>query len=91
MIHQGIALNAAEYYGIPLATMHFLPSRVNSRVIPILSPRLNRSVISALWWVHWRVDQKSRGSATTRAWYGQGVLILDFANSERPLTRDPSL
>ncbi|ACC40802.1 glycosyltransferase [Mycobacterium marinum] len=91
MIHQGIALNAAEYYGIPLATMHFLPSRVNSRVIPILSPRLNRSVISALWWVHWRVTKnpeeaqrrelgmaKASSSSTSRILKGRSLEIQAY-------------
>ncbi|MBW0017752.1 MAG: glycosyltransferase [Mycobacterium sp.] len=56
MIHQGIAANVAEYYDIPLAAMHFLPSRVNGYAIP-MPAWMNRSLISTLWWVHWRVTK----------------------------------
>lgn len=58
MIQQGIAANVAEYYGIPLAALHYFPARVNGQLIPILPSRLIRSMISALWWLHWRVTKK---------------------------------
>ena len=58
MIQQGIAANVAEYYGIPLAALHYFPARVNGQLIPILPSPLIRSMISALWWLHWRVTKK---------------------------------
>lgn len=57
MIHQGIAANIAEYYDIRLATMHFMPARVNGQLLPILPARLNRALVSALWWVQWRITK----------------------------------
>jgi UDP:flavonoid glycosyltransferase YjiC (YdhE family) len=59
MVQQGLAANVAEYYGIPLAVLHFLPMRVNGQIIPVLPARLNHFVLSALWWVHWRVTNKA--------------------------------
>ena len=58
MMQQGIADNVAEYYGIPLAALHYFPARVNSQLIPILPSPLIRSLISALWRLYWRVTKK---------------------------------
>jgi UDP:flavonoid glycosyltransferase YjiC (YdhE family) len=41
------AANIAEYYDLPLATLHFLPMRANGQVLPILPPRLGRSAMTA--------------------------------------------
>jgi UDP:flavonoid glycosyltransferase YjiC (YdhE family) len=54
---QGVALNVAEYYGIPLAALHYLPSRVNGHLVSILPSPLIRSVISAVWWMYWRMTK----------------------------------
>ena len=59
MIQQGLAANVAEYYDIPLASLHYFPARVNGQLIPILPSPLVRSTISALWWLHWRVTKKA--------------------------------
>src|ERR1700753_56792 len=55
MPQQGLATNVAEYYDIPLASLHWMPVRVNGRLLPSLPSPLIRSAISAVWWVHWRV------------------------------------
>ena len=39
------AANVAEYYGIPLATMHFSPIRTNTRVPPMLPSVLGRTAM----------------------------------------------
>jgi UDP:flavonoid glycosyltransferase YjiC (YdhE family) len=54
---QGVALNVAEYYGIPFAALHYLPSRVNGHLVSILPSPLIRSVISAVWWMYWRMTK----------------------------------
>jgi UDP:flavonoid glycosyltransferase YjiC (YdhE family) len=59
MIQQGLAANVAEYYDIPLATMHCFPVRVNGQLIPILPSTLIRSAISAFWWLHWRMTEEA--------------------------------
>ncbi|WIM88717.1 glycosyltransferase [Candidatus Mycobacterium wuenschmannii] len=57
MVQQGLAVNAAEYHGIPLAELHCFPVRVNSHILPAIPSPLIRSGISALWWAHWRMTK----------------------------------
>ncbi len=53
------AANVAEYYDIPLATLHNLPVRVNSHVLfPILPSPLIRSGTTVFFWLYWRVMKK---------------------------------
>ncbi|ORW85144.1 glycosyl transferase family 1 [Mycobacterium sp. IEC1808] len=48
------ALNAAEYCGIPLATLHIFPLRANGRLLPFLPAPLARSATRTLDWLAWR-------------------------------------
>ena len=48
------AANVAEYYNIPLATLHISPVRVNGRVLPFLPPSLGRYAVTVYEWVSWR-------------------------------------
>src|SRR5882757_265996 len=57
MIQQGLAVNVAEFYGIPLAALHSFPVRVNGRLLPMVPPPVTRSAVSALWWLHWRMTR----------------------------------
>jgi UDP:flavonoid glycosyltransferase YjiC (YdhE family) len=59
MVQQGLAVNVAEYYRIPLAELHCFPVRVNSQILPALPSPLIRSGISALWWAHWRMTKRA--------------------------------
>jgi len=53
--YQEVAANVAEYYGIPLAALHYFPARANSQVLPVPLPApLVRTAWSAVEWVHWR-------------------------------------
>jgi UDP:flavonoid glycosyltransferase YjiC (YdhE family) len=52
------AANVAEYYGIPLATLHYHPARANGQLMPFLPPALGRSIIAADEWLGWRVSRK---------------------------------
>jgi UDP:flavonoid glycosyltransferase YjiC (YdhE family) len=56
-IYQGVAANVAEYYDIPLAALHYFPSRANGHLVPMLPPPLIRSAISAVWWLYWRMTK----------------------------------
>jgi UDP:flavonoid glycosyltransferase YjiC (YdhE family) len=58
LMQQGLAANVAEYYDIPLATLHSMPVRVNGQLLPVVPSPLIRSAISAFWWVHWRVTKR---------------------------------
>jgi UDP:flavonoid glycosyltransferase YjiC (YdhE family) len=52
------AANVAEYYGIPLATLHYFPLRANGQVLPFLPAPLCRSAVTAFWWLSWRGTKK---------------------------------
>jgi UDP:flavonoid glycosyltransferase YjiC (YdhE family) len=53
------AANVAEYHGIPLATLHYIPVRVNGHVLlPILPSPLIRSATTVFEWLKWRVMKK---------------------------------
>jgi UDP:flavonoid glycosyltransferase YjiC (YdhE family) len=49
------AANVAEYYDIPLATLHYFPLRPNSQVLSFLPAPLARAAVAAFWWLSWRV------------------------------------
>jgi UDP:flavonoid glycosyltransferase YjiC (YdhE family) len=66
MIQQGLAVNVAEYYRIPLAELHCFPVRVNSQILPALPSPLIRSGISALWWAHWRMTKRAEDDQRRR-------------------------
>ena len=57
-ILQEPAVNVAEYYDIPLATLHWLPWRVNGHVVPILPSPLVRSAMRVTEWLVWRRKKK---------------------------------
>lgn len=76
---QGLAANVAEYQGIPLTTLHYLPARANGQLLPSVPSPLIRSAISAFWWVYWHTTKdaeeaqrrelglpKATGSSTRR-------------------------
>ena len=44
------AANIAEYYDIPLATLHYVPARANGRVVPSVPAPVTRSVMTMIWW-----------------------------------------
>ncbi|TXI43628.1 MAG: glycosyltransferase [Mycobacterium sp.] len=54
-----IPANVAEYYGIPLATMHYFPMLPNGALHPNLPPAVVRAVMRALDWQQWRVTKKA--------------------------------
>ncbi len=49
------AANVAEYYDIPLVTLHYFPARVNGQLIPFLPAPLGRNGMTVSEWLHWRV------------------------------------
>ena len=52
------AANVAEYYGIPLATLHYLPVRANGQFLPLLPAPLARSAMRGMEWLDWLVEKK---------------------------------
>jgi UDP:flavonoid glycosyltransferase YjiC (YdhE family) len=53
------AANVAEYYDIPLATLHYFPLRPNGQTLRFLPAPLARSAVTAFWWVTWRGMKKA--------------------------------
>ena len=53
-----LAANVAEYYDIPLATLHWRPVRANGQLLPFLPAPLTRSAITLQDWVQWRLTKK---------------------------------
>ena len=52
------AANVAEYYDIPLATLHSFPMRANGQLVPILPAPLARSAMTVSEWLGWPVTKK---------------------------------
>jgi UDP:flavonoid glycosyltransferase YjiC (YdhE family) len=63
--YQEVVANVAEYYDIPLATLHTFPQRVNGYVVPIpplpltLPSSLMRSGMTLAEWVYWRMTKRA--------------------------------
>jgi UDP:flavonoid glycosyltransferase YjiC (YdhE family) len=58
LIFEQIAANVAEYYDIPLATLHYFPLRASGYGIPFLPSPLARSAMTVSEWLGWRVWKK---------------------------------
>ena len=48
LVFEDGAANIAEYYGIPLATLHYFPLRPNGQLLPYLPAPLSRSAMNAI-------------------------------------------
>jgi UDP:flavonoid glycosyltransferase YjiC (YdhE family) len=58
-VYQEVAANVAEYYDIPLATLDYIPLRVNGQLVPGLPSSLIRSAMTAVWWAYWRMTKQA--------------------------------
>lgn len=52
------AANVAEYYDIPLATLHHFPMRANGQLVPSVPAPVMRSTMTAVEWLFWRSTKK---------------------------------
>lgn len=59
LVFEQPAANVAEYYDIPLATLHYFPARANGQLVPILPARLIRSGTTVCEWLVWRMMKKA--------------------------------
>jgi UDP:flavonoid glycosyltransferase YjiC (YdhE family) len=55
---EDVAANVAEYYDVPLATLHYFPLRANGQLVSFLPAPLIRSAVTAFWWLGWRGTKK---------------------------------
>jgi UDP:flavonoid glycosyltransferase YjiC (YdhE family) len=53
-----VAANVAEYYDIPLATLHYTPIRAHGQLLPFLPAPLGRSAMRVNDWLYWRLSKK---------------------------------
>jgi UDP:flavonoid glycosyltransferase YjiC (YdhE family) len=58
VIAEQSAANVAEYYDIPLATLHTFPMRANSQLLPNLPPPLSRSLMTVTERLQWLITKK---------------------------------
>jgi UDP:flavonoid glycosyltransferase YjiC (YdhE family) len=58
LVFEEPAANVAEYYDIPLATLHYFPIRTNGQLIPFLPAPLTRAVMTMNAWLSWRVTKE---------------------------------
>jgi UDP:flavonoid glycosyltransferase YjiC (YdhE family) len=78
LIFEDGAANVAEYYDIPLATLHYYPLRPNGQVLWFLPASLGRAAMSAFWWSSSRMFGKAE-QAQRR--------VLGLPKDARPSTR----
>ncbi len=57
-VFEDVTANVAEYYDIPLATLHHFPVRANGQLLPFLPAPLGRSAMTMSDWLSWRMDKK---------------------------------
>ncbi len=51
------AANVAEYYDMPLATLHYVPIRANGQLVPVVPAPLARSAMRVSNWLTWRMTK----------------------------------
>jgi UDP:flavonoid glycosyltransferase YjiC (YdhE family) len=54
LIFEQPAANVAEYYDIPLSTLHFFPVRAHGQLLSFLPPPLTRTAMTVNDWLVWR-------------------------------------
>lgn len=54
LIFEHPAINVAEHYDVPLATLHFFPVRAHGQFLPRLPAALPRAAMTANDWLVWR-------------------------------------
>jgi UDP:flavonoid glycosyltransferase YjiC (YdhE family) len=59
LVFEEIAANVAEYYDIPLATLHYYPIRPNGQLLPFLPAPLGRAAMTLQQWLTWRGTRKT--------------------------------
>jgi UDP:flavonoid glycosyltransferase YjiC (YdhE family) len=58
LIFEQPAANVAEYFEIPLATLHFFPVRAHGHLLPYLPSPLSRTAMTVNDWLVWRGTKK---------------------------------
>ena len=56
--YQEPAANVAEFYDIPLVTLHHIPMRPNGRLMSAMPPIVGRTAMAVFDWIAWRLNKK---------------------------------
>ena len=56
-LYQDLASNVADYYGIPMATLHYIPMRPNGRLFPGVPAPVVRVGMKVNDWLIWRMNK----------------------------------
>lgn len=59
LLYRDAAANVAEYYDIPMATLHHFPMGANSHAARILPATVVRSAVRVMEWLAWRLTKKA--------------------------------
>jgi UDP:flavonoid glycosyltransferase YjiC (YdhE family) len=59
LVFEEVAANVAEYYDIPLATLHYYPLRPNGQLLSFLPAPLGRAAMTVQQWLTWRGTRKT--------------------------------
>ena len=62
LIFEQPAANVAEHFGIPLATVHYFPVRVHSRLVSFVPALLTRAIMRANDWLAWQSTRQAEDS-----------------------------
>ncbi|SBS75572.1 putative enzyme [uncultured Mycobacterium sp.] len=62
LIFEQPAANVAEYYDIPLVTLHYFPSRAHGQLLPFAPAALSRFGITLNDWLAWRGTRKAENA-----------------------------
>jgi len=62
LVFEEIAANVAEYYDIPLATLHYFPLRPNGQLLPFMLAPLGRAAMAVQQRLLWRGTRKIEGA-----------------------------
>lgn len=52
------AANVAEHYDVAFATLHYVPVRANSQLVPFLPAPTGRFAMTVYEWLDWRIEKK---------------------------------
>jgi UDP:flavonoid glycosyltransferase YjiC (YdhE family) len=78
LIFEQPAVNVAEYYDIPLVTLHFFPVRAHGQLLPFVPAPLSRIGMTVNDWLAWRGTKKGEDAL-------RGGLGLPKATRPAPL------
>ncbi len=59
LLFQDLVVNVAEYYDIPLTTLHYFPMRPNGQLLDMAPSPLLRSAMTLHNWFCWRMNKKA--------------------------------